>query len=73
MRKSDVISHFGTQQKVADALTAAGFPISQRGVSGWADPIPLARAYQVQSVTNGKRRVDLALYRDGEQREGRAQ
>lgn len=65
MRKTDVISHFGTQQKVAEAMTAAGFPISQRGVSGWPDPIPLERAVIIERITKGTKkrlRVDFALY-----------
>lgn len=67
MRKAEVLSHFRTQQKVAEALTAAGFRISQRGVSGWGDKIPLDRAVQIEKVTRGKLKVDLTLYKDGPQ------
>lgn len=66
MRKSVVISHFGSQQKVADALTRAGFRISQRGVSGWPDPIPLDRAVIVAHITRRARKplkLDLRAYR----------
>lgn len=72
MRKNDVIAHFGTQQGVADALTAAGFPISQRGVSGWPEIIPLDRAVQVEHITGGERKVDLALYQRLQPDQGRA-
>lgn len=57
MRKSEVLSHFGTQQKVADALG-----ISQRAVSGWDDVIPMGRALQLEKVTRGKLKADLAVY-----------
>ena len=63
MHKSDVIAHFGSQQKTADALTAAGFPISQRGVSGWSDPIPLDWATVVEKLTGRKFKVDISVYR----------
>jgi hypothetical protein len=62
MRKTDVLSHFGTQQKVADALSAAGARITQRGVSGWGDVIPLGRAFVIEKITDGKLRVDMSLY-----------
>lgn len=65
MRKADVLDHFGTQQRVADALTAAGFPISQRGVSGWPDLVPLDRATQLEHITARSEKplkTDLALY-----------
>lgn len=67
MRKADVIAHFGTQQKTAEAFTAAGFPITQRGVSAWPDPIPLDRAVLVERITDKKLRVDFALYQSREQ------
>lgn len=66
MRKIDVMEHFGTQQRVADALTAAGFRISQRGVSGWGELVPLDRAVQIERITNRKLKVDLSKYRNGE-------
>lgn len=63
MHKTDVIAHYGSQQKTADALTQAGFPISQRGVSGWPDPIPLDWATVIEKITNKKFKVDLSAYR----------
>jgi hypothetical protein len=64
MRKADVIEHFGgTQQKTADALTALGFPITQRGVSAWPDPVPEKWAVTVERLTNGRLRFDLEQYK----------
>lgn len=68
MRKTDVLSHFGTQQRVAEALTAAGYRISQRGVSGWGEIIPLSRAVVVEKVTKGKLKVDLSMYQHHQER-----
>jgi predicted transcriptional regulator len=59
MRKSEVISHYGTQQNVANALG-----ISQRAVSGWREVVPLQRAMKLQQLTDGQLQVDTALYPD---------
>lgn len=67
MRKTEVLAHYGTQQKVAEALTEAGFPISQRGVSGWPDLIPLERAVVIEKITHRKLKVDFSLYRQAAQ------
>lgn len=63
MLKSDVLAHFGSQQKLADALTEAGFPISQRAVSGWPELVPQHRAQQIASLQPKKFRFDLSAYR----------
>lgn len=63
VHKAEVVTHFGSQQKVADALTAGGFPIGQRSISDWPDPIPMDRAVQLQYITNGALKLDLDLYR----------
>lgn len=58
MRLIDAVSHFGTQQKLADALH-----IKQGAISSWnRERIPLARALQVEKITDGKLKADLALY-----------
>jgi DNA-binding transcriptional regulator YdaS (Cro superfamily) len=58
MRKLTAVQHFGTQQKLAEKLG-----ISQGSMSSWdPDRIPLARALQVEKLTRGKLRVDMALY-----------
>jgi len=61
MRKTDVLTHFGSQQKVADALTAAGFPISQTGVSAWPEIVPLQKALPLAQIMG--RELDLSLYK----------
>lgn len=63
MLKSDVLAHFGSQQKLADALTQAGFPISQRAISGWPERVPQHRAQQIASIQPRKFKFDLSAYR----------
>lgn len=58
MRLQDALSHFGTQQKLAEALG-----MKQGSISSWdRERIPLARALQVEKLTRGQLRVDMALY-----------
>lgn len=58
MRLSDAVSYFGTQQKLADALQ-----IKQGAISSWnRDRIPMARALQIERLTDGKLHADLSLY-----------
>lgn len=58
MRLDEAVSHFGTQQKLADALG-----IKQGSISSWdRDVIPLARALQIEKITKGKLKADLGLY-----------
>ncbi len=66
MTKSDVLNFFQTQQKVAAALSEAGFPISQAAVSKWGEHVPPLRAYQLERITNGKLTADDSQ-NDGEQ------
>jgi hypothetical protein len=61
MLKSNVVARFGSQQKVAAALTAAGFPITQRGVSAWPEVVPLKWAVPLAELDGST--VDLSLYR----------
>lgn len=59
MDKLAAVNHFGTQQKLAEALG-----ISQGSMSSWnPDRIPLARALQIEKLTKGKLRVDMSVYR----------
>lgn len=67
MLKSDVLAHFGSQQKLATALTDAGFPISQRAISGWPDLVPQHRAQQIASLQPKKFKFDLGMYRQPSQ------
>lgn len=58
MRLSDAVSHFGTQQNLAEALG-----IKQGSISSWdRELIPLARALQVEKITRGVLKADLSLY-----------
>jgi DNA-binding transcriptional regulator YdaS (Cro superfamily) len=57
MLKSDAISYFGTQQKLAAAIGRA-----ESTVSEWDEVVPLAAAALIEKVTRGKRKVDYSLY-----------
>ncbi|UZR29058.1 Cro/CI family transcriptional regulator [Methylococcus mesophilus] len=57
MNKTDVIRHFGSGSKVAEALG-----ISRMAVSSWPSLIPLLRAYQIERLSKGALRVDESLY-----------
>ena len=61
MTKSDVLNVFKTQQGVAQALTKAGFPISQAAVSKWPEVIPQLRAFQIERITKGELKADDPL------------
>lgn len=57
MLKSDAISHFKTQQALADAIGRR-----QSTVSEWPEVVPLAAAVLIERVTRKKCRVDYSLY-----------
>lgn len=57
MQKSDAVSHFGSQRKLAEALG-----IRQASVSGWGELVPLGRAFLIERITNGKLKVDVHRY-----------
>lgn len=65
MRKTDVVEHFGSQRALAAALG-----ITEQAVSLWDDekPIPEGRAYQIESITHGKLKVQPEMYRIAEAR-----
>lgn len=48
MTKAEVIAHFKTQARVAEALD-----IRQPSVAAWGEYPPMARQYQIQLLTNG--------------------
>ena len=56
MTTSDVIRHYGTQQKVADALG-----IRQGSVSGWGEYPPALRQLQLQRLTNGRLKAEPGI------------
>lgn len=62
MRKSDALAHFGTQQRLADAIGRV-----QSTVSEWGEAIPLEDAYILERLTErlapSKRlKIDPNLY-----------
>lgn len=59
MHKSEAVSFYGSQQKLASALG-----IKQGSVAGWRELVPIGRALQLEKITGGRLKVDLALYRD---------
>ena len=62
MLKSDVIDHFGSGTKVAEALR-----IGKQAVSAWGERVPPLRAAQIALLTNNKLRFDLEDYKDWNQ------
>lgn len=59
MQKSDVIQYFGSQAKVAKALSDAGYKISKPAISKWPEEIPGLRAFQLERITSGALKADL--------------
>ena len=57
MNKSDVLTYFSGTINTAKALG-----ISHAAVSRWPAVIPLGRAYEIESITNGALKVDRSLY-----------
>lgn len=59
MLKADVIDHFKTPSAVAEALG-----VTPAAISAWEEVVPEGSAYKLQVLTNGKLKVDPALYLD---------
>ncbi|MEH8140126.1 Cro/CI family transcriptional regulator [Aeromonas veronii] len=57
MKKTDALNHFGGVTKTAIALG-----INKATVSCWGETIPQGRAYQIESLTGGKLKVNQADY-----------
>lgn len=57
MLKADVLTHYKTATKAAQALE-----ISKAAVSRWGDVVPLVRAYDFERITRKKLKVDRSLY-----------
>lgn len=57
MLKADVVKHYKTATKAAEALG-----ISKAAVSRWGNVVPLIRAYKYQELTRKKLKVDSSLY-----------
>ena len=56
MTKDAAIKHYGTQQKLADALG-----MSQASVSEWGEYPPALRQLQLQQITRGKLKAEPGL------------
>jgi len=57
MRTSDAITYFEGRRALAERLG-----ISTQAVAKWGDAVPEGAAYKLQILTNGRLRVDPALY-----------
>lgn len=53
MKKADAVAHFGTHEKLANALG-----ISRASVSQWGEDVPELRAFQLERITNGALKND---------------
>ncbi|WPJ21817.1 DNA-binding transcriptional regulator [Pseudoalteromonas phage vB_Pun_Y3] len=58
MLRKDMIAHFGSATEVVKQLTN----LTHGAVSQWGEIIPMGRAYEIESLTNGAMKVDLSLY-----------
>ena len=57
MNKKDVLTYYGTQIKLAEALS-----ISQASISNWGSIIPEKQALRLEKVTGGELKYDALLY-----------
>ena len=57
MLKKDVIRHFGSVSKAAEALD-----ITRQAVDQWDETVPEGTAYKLQVLTGGKLKVRQELY-----------
>lgn len=57
MLTSDVVTHFGTQVAVGEALG-----INQSSVAEWGDYPPELRQLQIEAITRGKLKAELWCY-----------
>jgi hypothetical protein len=57
MRTSDAVTYFDGRRALAERLG-----ISTQAVAKWGDAVPEGAAYKLQILTNGRLRVDPALY-----------
>lgn len=57
MLTNDAVKYFGSKKKLADALG-----LHRSAISNWPDVVPRGRAFEIESVTDGKLKVDPSLY-----------
>lgn len=53
MRLCDAVAHFGSRAALAKALG-----VTKGAISQWGSKVPELRAYQIQTLTGGKLKVD---------------
>ena len=64
MKKTDVLVYFETQKAISEALTQAGYRISQPAVSKWGETVPEIPARILSDITKGKLAFIESEYRD---------
>lgn len=65
MDKQTVVDYFGSQSKVAAALTTDGRSLTRQSVHKWKDElIPELHAIRLDEITNGALKYDKNLYKD---------
>lgn len=57
MNKDEVLKHFGGVGAVAQALGVKSAAVSQ-----WGEIVPARRAYEIERITDGALKVDVAVY-----------
>jgi|26BtaG_2_1085354.scaffolds.fasta_scaffold67583_2 DNA-binding transcriptional regulator YdaS (Cro superfamily) len=57
MQKADVIDYFGGVSSAAKALG-----ITSNAVSQWGESVPPLRQYQIERITRGKLKADVAKH-----------
>lgn len=58
MLTKTVIEHFGSQAEIARRLE-----LSSAAVAKWGDTVPEGSAYKIESISDGKLKVDPEFYR----------
>lgn len=64
MRTLDAIGHFKNKASLAKAFTP---PLTRGAISQWGEVVPRGRAFELESITQGKLKVDFSLYEQSEQ------
>ncbi len=57
MQTRKAIEHFGSTRKLAEALG-----ITPQAINQWGDAVPMLRQYELERVTAGKLKADLAKH-----------
>jgi hypothetical protein len=62
MLKDTAVSHYGSQAKLVRALKDSKTPRSKGAVSMWNDLVPLVVALELERISRGKLKVNMAMY-----------